>query len=77
VSTLFEAANLRHAREWAVFKDADIPDDILIPGMLMTTTIVAGCRPDGVRRILSVRSRMVRGQAMSGEATAAGSPATD
>jgi 5-methyltetrahydropteroyltriglutamate--homocysteine methyltransferase len=36
---LFEAANPRHAHEWAVFKSADIPDDkILIPGMLTTTT---------------------------------------
>jgi 5-methyltetrahydropteroyltriglutamate--homocysteine methyltransferase len=36
---LFEAANPRHAHEWAVFKDARIPDDkILIPGVLATTT---------------------------------------
>ncbi|HEY1874373.1 MAG TPA: cobalamin-independent methionine synthase II family protein [Steroidobacteraceae bacterium] len=36
---LFEAANPRHAHEWAVFKSADIPEDkILIPGMLTTTT---------------------------------------
>jgi 5-methyltetrahydropteroyltriglutamate--homocysteine methyltransferase len=36
---LFEAANPRHAHEWAVFRDADIPDDkILIPGVLATTT---------------------------------------
>jgi 5-methyltetrahydropteroyltriglutamate--homocysteine methyltransferase len=36
---LFEAANPRHAHEWSVFKDVNIPDDkILIPGMLMTTT---------------------------------------
>ena len=36
---LFEAANPRHAHEWAVFKDASIPDDkILIPGLLATTT---------------------------------------
>jgi 5-methyltetrahydropteroyltriglutamate--homocysteine methyltransferase len=36
---LFEAANPRHAHEWAVFKDASVPDDkILIPGMLATTT---------------------------------------
>ena len=36
---LFEAANPRHAHEWAVFKNAAIPEDkILIPGMLTTTT---------------------------------------
>ena len=36
---LFEAANPRHAHEWAVFKSAAIPEDkILIPGMLTTTT---------------------------------------
>jgi 5-methyltetrahydropteroyltriglutamate--homocysteine methyltransferase len=36
---LFEAANPRHAHEWTVFRDADIPDDkILIPGVLATTT---------------------------------------
>jgi len=36
---LFEAANPRHAHEWAVFKSAPIPEDkILIPGMLTTTT---------------------------------------
>jgi 5-methyltetrahydropteroyltriglutamate--homocysteine methyltransferase len=36
---LFEAANPRHAHEWAVFRGADIPEDkILIPGVLTTTT---------------------------------------
>ena len=36
---LFEAANPRHAHEWAVFKDAKIPQDkVLIPGVLSTTT---------------------------------------
>jgi 5-methyltetrahydropteroyltriglutamate--homocysteine methyltransferase len=36
---LFEGANPRHAHEWTVFQDADIPDDkILIPGVLATTT---------------------------------------
>src|SRR5271163_426476 len=36
---LFEAANPRHAHEWIVFRDANIPDDkILIPGVLSTTT---------------------------------------
>jgi 5-methyltetrahydropteroyltriglutamate--homocysteine methyltransferase len=36
---LFEAANPRHAHEWAVFRDADIPEEkILIPGVLTTTT---------------------------------------
>lgn len=32
---LFEASNPRHAHEWTVFRDADLPDDkILIPGVL-------------------------------------------
>jgi 5-methyltetrahydropteroyltriglutamate--homocysteine methyltransferase len=36
---LFEAANPRHAHEWAVFKSAKIPEEkVLIPGMLATTT---------------------------------------
>ena len=36
---LFEAANPRHAHEWAVFRDVKIPNDkILIPGLLSTTT---------------------------------------
>ena len=36
---LFEAANPRHAHEWAVFREARIPEEkILIPGVLATTT---------------------------------------
>ena len=36
---LFEAANPRHAHEWAVFRKIRIPDDkIMIPGLLATTT---------------------------------------
>lgn len=36
---LFEAANPRHAHEWATFAAADIPDDkVLIPGVIDTTT---------------------------------------
>jgi 5-methyltetrahydropteroyltriglutamate--homocysteine methyltransferase len=36
---LFEAANPRHAHEWSVWRDADIPDDkVLVPGVLDTTT---------------------------------------
>ena len=36
---LFEASNPRHAHEWAVWAEADIPDDkVLIPGVLDTTT---------------------------------------
>jgi 5-methyltetrahydropteroyltriglutamate--homocysteine methyltransferase len=32
---LFEASNPRHAHEWTVFRDAQIPDDkVLIPGVL-------------------------------------------
>lgn len=36
---LFEAANPRHAHEWAVFREARLPEDkILVPGVLSTTT---------------------------------------
>jgi len=36
---LIEAANPRHAHEWAVFKDVQIPESkVLIPGFLATTT---------------------------------------
>jgi 5-methyltetrahydropteroyltriglutamate--homocysteine methyltransferase len=36
---LFEAANPRHAHEWAVFRSARLPEDkVLIPGVLATTT---------------------------------------
>ena len=36
---LFEAANPRHAHEWAVFQRQKVPDDkILVPGVLSTTT---------------------------------------
>src|SRR5262249_57859657 len=36
---LFEAANPRHAHEWVVWKDANIPDDkVLAPGVLVTTS---------------------------------------
>ncbi len=36
---LFEASNPRHAHEWQVFADADLPEDlILIPGVLDSTT---------------------------------------
>ncbi len=36
---LFEAANPRHAHEWAVWRDARIPDDkILVPGLLTSTS---------------------------------------
>lgn len=36
---LFEASNPRHAHEWTVFRDADIPEDkILVPGVLDSTT---------------------------------------
>lgn len=35
----FEAANPRHAHEWAVFEAVKLPDDkVLIPGMLDSTT---------------------------------------
>jgi len=38
-SLLFEAANPRHAHEWAVFRSMKVPDDrVLIPGVLSTTT---------------------------------------
>jgi 5-methyltetrahydropteroyltriglutamate--homocysteine methyltransferase len=36
---LFEASNPRHRHEWAIWRDAKIPDDkVLIPGCLMSTT---------------------------------------
>jgi 5-methyltetrahydropteroyltriglutamate--homocysteine methyltransferase len=36
---LFETSNPRHAHEWAVIAEIDIPEDkILIPGVLDTTT---------------------------------------
>lgn len=36
---LFESSNPRHAHEWTVFRDADIPEDkILVPGVLDSTT---------------------------------------
>jgi 5-methyltetrahydropteroyltriglutamate--homocysteine methyltransferase len=35
----FEGANPRHAHEWRVFEDVDLPDDkILIPGVIDSTT---------------------------------------
>ena len=36
---LFEGANPRHAHEWTAWRDADIPDDlVLIPGCIDSTT---------------------------------------
>lgn len=36
---LFESSNPRHAHEWEVFRDADIPQDkILVPGVIDSTT---------------------------------------
>jgi 5-methyltetrahydropteroyltriglutamate--homocysteine methyltransferase len=36
---LFEAANPRHAHEWKVWSEAQIPDDkVLVPGVIDTTT---------------------------------------
>lgn len=36
---LFESANPRHAHEWTVFRDANVPEDkVLIPGVIDTTT---------------------------------------
>jgi 5-methyltetrahydropteroyltriglutamate--homocysteine methyltransferase len=36
---LFEAANPRHAHEWAVWKQARIPEDkVLVPGLLTSTS---------------------------------------
>ena len=36
---LFEAANPRHAHDWATWRDAKIPDDkVLVPGVLDSTT---------------------------------------
>ncbi len=36
---LFEASNPRHAHEWTTFRDADLPDElVLIPGVIDSTT---------------------------------------
>ena len=36
---LFESSNPRHAHEWEVFRDAQLPDDkILVPGVIDSTT---------------------------------------
>ncbi len=36
---LFESSNPRHAHEWEVFANADLPDDlVLVPGVLDSTT---------------------------------------
>ncbi len=36
---LFESSNPRHAHEWTVFRDAEIPEDkILVPGVIDSTT---------------------------------------
>jgi 5-methyltetrahydropteroyltriglutamate--homocysteine methyltransferase len=36
---LFEAANPRHRHEWAVWRDAKLPEDkVLIPGCIMSTS---------------------------------------
>ena len=36
---LFESSNPRHAHEWSVFADADLPDDlVLVPGVIDSTT---------------------------------------
>ena len=36
---LFESSNPRHAHEWQVFRDADLPDDkVLVPGVIDSTT---------------------------------------
>ena len=36
---LFESSNPRHAHEWTVFRDADLPDNkVLVPGVIDSTT---------------------------------------
>ena len=36
---LFESSNPRHAHEWTIFRDADIPENkILVPGVIDSTT---------------------------------------
>lgn len=38
-AVLFEAANPRHAHEWAVWAEAEIPDDkVLVPGVITSTS---------------------------------------
>ena len=49
---LFEAANPRHAHEWKVWAEADIPPDkTLVPGAIMTTTNYVD-HPEHVAQIL-------------------------
>jgi 5-methyltetrahydropteroyltriglutamate--homocysteine methyltransferase len=39
LALLFESANPRHAHEWQVFRDQEVPEDkILVPGVLSSTT---------------------------------------
>lgn len=39
LALLFESANPRHAHEWQVFRDPNLPDDkILVPGVIDSTT---------------------------------------
>ncbi len=39
MALLVEAANPRHAHEWSLFEDTELPDDkIIVPGMIDTCT---------------------------------------
>jgi 5-methyltetrahydropteroyltriglutamate--homocysteine methyltransferase len=56
---LFEAANPRHAHEWEVWADADLPDDKqLAPGVIVSTTNVVE-HPRRVAQLLEPYVRMV------------------
>ena len=53
---LFEAANPRHAHDWATWRDAKIPDDkVLVPGVLDSTTNYIEHPELVAQRILAVR----------------------
>ena len=53
---LFEAANPRHAHEWTVFRDANLPEDkILIPGVLELDDQLRGASRAGGRTAAALR----------------------
>ena len=75
----FEAANPRHAHEWTVWRDAGLPDDVvLIPGMLDTSTNyvehpeVVADRIERIAKVMGDPQRLLAGTDCGFE-TAAGS----
>lgn len=75
----FEAANPRHDHEWRVWKDAGLPDDVLlIPGVITQSSVLVEhpqLVADRLERFASVvgRERVIAG-ADCGFASVAGSP---